>query len=35
MMAGQSVGLVTSVQSVAEILEEVVAQAAAALEARH
>jgi enoyl-[acyl-carrier protein] reductase II len=35
MMAGQSVGLVTSVQTVAEILEEVVAQAAAALEARH
>jgi enoyl-[acyl-carrier protein] reductase II len=34
MMAGQSVGLVTRVQTVAEILEEVVGQAAAALEAR-
>ncbi len=34
MMAGQSVGLVTRVQSVAEILEEVVGQAAAALAAR-
>ena len=34
MMAGQSVGLVTRVQSVAEILEEVVGQAVAALAAR-
>ncbi len=34
MMAGQSVGLVTRVQSVAEILEEVVGQAAAALASR-
>jgi enoyl-[acyl-carrier protein] reductase II len=34
MMAGQSVGLVTRVQPVAEILEEVVAQAVAALQAR-
>lgn len=33
-MAGQSVGLVTAVQPVAEILEEVTAQAAAALAAR-
>jgi enoyl-[acyl-carrier protein] reductase II len=34
MMAGQSVGLVTSVQPVAEILQEVTAQAVAALAAR-
>jgi enoyl-[acyl-carrier protein] reductase II len=34
MMAGQSVGLVTSVQSVAEILAEVTSQAVAALAAR-
>jgi enoyl-[acyl-carrier protein] reductase II len=34
MMAGQSVGLVTRIQSVAEILEEVTAQAVAALAAR-
>jgi enoyl-[acyl-carrier protein] reductase II len=33
-MAGQSVGLVTSIQTVADILEEVTAQAAAALAAR-
>jgi enoyl-[acyl-carrier protein] reductase II len=34
MMAGQSVGLVTRIQSVAEILEEVTAQAVCALAAR-
>jgi enoyl-[acyl-carrier protein] reductase II len=33
-MAGQSVGLVTSIQSVSEILDEVTAQAASALAAR-
>ncbi len=34
-MAGQSVGLVTSVQPVADIIAEIVAQAVAALAARH
>jgi NAD(P)H-dependent flavin oxidoreductase YrpB (nitropropane dioxygenase family) len=34
-MAGQSVGLVTSVQKVADIIAEIVEQAMAALAARH
>ena len=34
-MAGQSVGMVTAVQPVAEIIAELVAQASAALSARH
>ncbi len=34
-MAGQSVGMVTREQSVAEVIDELVAQAVAAIEARH